>query len=431
MGSGKSQGRLKPFIFAIFAVLVSSAIPVLSASAEELIRMSGDECGDMQLWDLTENMCEPLPMAGMPMRMVMLHGNVFGVRTWEQGPRGRDAWAGPSMVMSDAGSSFGERHYINLDIMATVDKWTFPDRGNPEFAQIGENDSEGRPFIDAQHPHSSPIMGLTLSDTIRLDTGEKDALKLFFAPRGESTDGPIAFMHRPTGMVNPDVPLGHHIGQDVDHITSTVIGGSLKLGDMHYELSAFNGTEPEPEQVDLPIANPNSAAVRLIRDFSGALSAMASFAYVKNPEPDMPDIGYMFRYSASLYVQTHLGGEWEFHDSFIFGAVTGYDHSPALYSLGEEFLFRKQHSSIWGRFEAVERSPFELVVASADSSARWVGALTLGYTQALVRVDEATLSLGGSATRTLLPETFIGSYGGNPWSGKIFFELDGMKMWDL
>src|SRR5262249_45983389 len=161
------------------------------------------------------------------------------------------------------------------DYMGTFERWTFPDRGYPELLQIGETDENGVPFIDAQHPHSSPIMGLTLSDTIRLETSrEKDYLKFFFAPRGESTDGPIAFMHRPSGMANPDAPLGHHVGQDVGHISSTVIGASLKLGETRIEASTFNGTEPEPDKVDLPLGPPNSYAVRLIEEFSPAVAAM-------------------------------------------------------------------------------------------------------------------------------------------------------------
>src|SRR6185312_14267064 len=183
----------------------------------------------MTYWDITQGMCEPLAMPGMPMKMAMLHGNIFGTRVWQQGPRGRDAWASTSMVMGDLGTSVGERHYLSAEVMLTAEKWTFPDQGYPLLMQIGEQNSQGTPFIDAQHPHSSPIMGLSFSDTITLENG-KDFLKFSFAPRGESTDGPVAFMHRATGMVNPDAPLGHHIGQDVGHITSTVLAGALKLG---------------------------------------------------------------------------------------------------------------------------------------------------------------------------------------------------------
>ena len=205
------------------------------------ISIAPKDCTEMEVWDVGMGMCMPLPMADMPMSMVMVHGNAFGAYVTESGPRGRDALVSPNMIMLDVGKTYGDLHYINLDVMVTTEKWTFPENGYPELLQIGEEKANGDPYLDAQHPHSSPIMGLTLSDTIKLGPGEKDHLKVFFAPRGGATDGPVAFMHRPTGMMNPDAPLGYHIGQDVGHITSTVIGGSFKKRKIRFEASAFHG----------------------------------------------------------------------------------------------------------------------------------------------------------------------------------------------
>jgi hypothetical protein len=336
------------------------------------------------------------------------------------------------MVMADLGTNVGDRHYLNVDLMLTAEKWLFPEAGYPLLLQIGESNAQGVPFIDAQHPHSSPIMGLTFSDTISLGTG-KDHVKFFFAPRGESTDGPIAFMHRTTGMVNPDAPLGHHIGQDVGHISSTVIGASLKQGDERFEASVYNGTEPEPTQVDLPLGTPNSFSFRYIHDFSPVLFAMASFARVQNPEPDLPDILFENRYSASAYWQHPLGEEWSFYNTLIYGLITRYDHATSLSSFGEEFLFRGSGPRIWGRVELLQRTPEELAIPGLPdpASGRWVAAFTAGYTHRLAGWEGAELGLGGSVTKYSLPEDFQATYGGNPWSGRIFLQLSGMHMWEL
>ena len=366
------------------------------------------------------------------MSMFMLHGYLFGVHVWEQGPRGRDAWAGPSMIMTESGTSIGDRQYLNLELMLAVDKWTFPDRGNPLFGQIGENDAQGVPFLDAQHPHSSPVMGLTLSDTIKLDSGDKDYLKPFFAPRGASTDGPIAFMHRRTGEVNPDAPLGHHVGQDVGHISSTVIGASWRRSSMIYEVSTFNGKEPNPESIDLPIAAPDSFGMRMIREFSPTFTAMASFGYVHSPEPTEPEIGYLLRYSVSGYHEIKLSDGWTFYNSLILGATTQMDHAQSLGSFSEEFLFSGDRPNIWGRVEVLQRTPEELQIPSTSpATGKWIEATTLGYMHTLVRYEEAILGLGGSVTKTLMPGDFIGAYGGDPWSGKVFVRLSGMKMWGM
>jgi len=392
--------------------------------------LSADECGSMYVWDVSMAMCMPLPMADMPMKMVMLRGNGFGTYISGAGPRGRDAFAGPNMVMLDLGTTLGDRHYLNLDIMGTLEKWTFPDQGYPLLLQVGESNGNGIPFIDAQHPHSSPIMGLTVSDTIKLETGrEKDHLKIFFAPRGESTDGPIAFMHRPTGIANPDAPLGHHVGQDVGHISSTVIGASLNLNHTRFEVSTFNGQEPEPTQIDLPVDVPNSYSLRLIEDFSSTITGMVSAAYVKDPEHDDPSIPFVTRYSASLYTR-HTLKQWHLYNAFIFGLITQYAHAASLASFGEEFwLHNSKEMRIFGRLEVIQRTPHELEIAASDpNSGRWVVATTVGYTHAITQIDEGEIGIGASVTKDFLPTDYQGTYGGNPWTGKLFLQFSGMKM---
>ncbi|MBI3544508.1 MAG: hypothetical protein HY075_14650 [Deltaproteobacteria bacterium] len=406
----------------------------LALLAPSLAHAASADCTDMEVWDVGMGMCMPLPMAGMPMRMLMVHGNAFGAYISEQGPRGRDALASSNMVMVDLGTSLGDRHYLNLDYMATAELWTVPARGYPELLQIGESQANGQPFVDAQHPHNSPVMGLTLSDTIKLGAGATDHLKIFFAPRGESTDGPVAFMHRATGLVNPDAPLGHHIGQDVGHIASTVIGGSLKLGNTRFEASTFHGAEPEPTHVDLPVGAPDSAAARLIEELTPDHSAMVSMAYIHAPEPHDADVSFELRASASVYDAFHLPGDWTLHNTLIYGVVTRYDHASALSSLLDEFWLHKDRLNAWGRVEVLQRTAAELQVpAVADQNAgRWVAAFTLGYTHTVARIDGAQLGIGGSVTADVLPSVFSAAYGGaNPWTGKLFIQLGGMKMWDL
>jgi len=409
---------------------------MIVAFADDLraIPVGSDDCDEMEVWDVGMGMCMPLPMAGMPMQMLMIHGNSFGVYISEQGPRGRSAVSVPNMFMFDLGTTVGERHYLNLDYMGTLELWTTPANGYPELLQIGEDQSNGQPFLDAQHPHSSPVMGLTLSDTIKLNSGEKDHLKLFFAPRGESTDGPVAFMHRPTGMVNPDAPLGHHIGQDVGHISSTVFGESLKFGDTRYEASIFHGAEPQPTQVDLPIGTPDSGAFRLIEEFGSDHMAMASVAYVNAPEPTEPDILFEVRGSASVYDTFRLSDKWMIHNTFVYGGVTHYDHASLLNSFLDEFLLQGDRSNFWGRIEVLQRTAAELEIptVSDQNAGQWFSAFTLGYTYTVARFNDLQLGVGGSATVDWLPSTFATAYGGStPWTGKIFVQVGGMKMWDL
>lgn len=392
--------------------------------------MDANQCqGAMEYWEIQSGMCQPLPMAGMPMSMVMMHGNVFGVATSEQGPRGRREFAAPNMAMIDAGTTVGGAHYLKAELMATAERWTFPERGIPELLQVGETNSKGEPFVDAQHPHSSPVMGLTISDTFRL-SGGRNHLRLFAAPRGASTDGPVAFMHRATGMVNPDAPLGHHIGQDAGHISSSVVGLALHIGGSTFEASAFHGREPEPTKVDLPLGSLNSYAGRVTQELTPWLTAMASGAFIRAPEDHDSQDDFVTRYSASFYVTKSLGDGWTFYDSLIYGAIRNYDHIGLLRSYGEEFLLRGQNANIWGRAELLQRTAEQLAITNAESLGvpRWVTAATIGYTHIVTRHEGTEWGIGTSVTKDFLPSAFRSAYGGEPWTGKIFIQLSGARM---
>lgn len=394
---------------------------------------NNDDCDEMTVWDAPMGMCMPLAGPDMTMRMLMLRGNLFIDEIAETGPRGRPAFVVPNMVMADVGTTIGSAHYLNLDLMLTAEKWTFPSTGSPQLLQVGEENAQGQPYVDAQHPHSSPIMGLTLSDTIRLNS-RRDFLKISFAPRGESTDGPVAYAQRPTGMGNPDVPLGHHVAQDVGHISSTVLVAALKWNQTRVEASIFNGTEPQPTQVDLPMGAPNSIAARIFQDFNSKMAASFSYAYVQNPEPNDPDIAFVVRYSASFSSQIEVFSNATLFNTFIVGLISNYNHAPTLISFGDEFWLRFDRSRIWGRAELLQRTPSQLEIDSAPSSnsGRFVGAITLGYSYALLKEEFGEAAIGGSVTANFVPQEFASAYGGNnPWGARVFVQLKGFQMWDL
>lgn len=160
--------------------------------------------------------------------------------------------------------------------------------------------------------------------------------------------------------------------------------------------------------------------------------AMASVAYVNHPEPHDPDIPYEMRYSASFYSKAKLTDSWSWQNSLIYGAVTHYDHADSLNSFSEEFFFSSGAPNLWGRIEVLQRTPAELGITASDpNTGRWVAALTLDYTHYLWKLPGATLGIGTSVSKDVLPELFASAYGGNPYSGRIFPHVKGMRMWDL
>lgn len=388
-------------------------------------------CQNSEAWDNSQAMCLPLNADGSEKMQFMVHGNAFFTGVWAEKPRGKDAqFAIPNMIMANAGRSVGDTHFLNANLMLTFERWTFHKEGYSELLQIGERDEDENPYIDAQHPHSSPIMGFTLSDTVSLGS-DSDNVRLFFAPRGQSTDGPIAFMHRPTGMTNPDAPLGHHLAQDVGHITSTVLGASLTKGKSTLEISSFNGKEPEPTKSEVPMGKLNSYAARFTQQLSEQWQLMASAAFVKDPEGDHnPNIDHIWRYSLSSYNQTKLDNDWTWSNSLIYGVINFLDEIPKLVSLNEEFLFYKDPCNIWGRAEFVQRTAAQLGIATASDllAPQDVYALTLGYTHDLAMWNSLKFGVGGSFTKVLLPSELEEAYNADPVSGRVFIQLSGMWM---
>jgi hypothetical protein len=371
------------------------------------------------------SMC--MPAAG-PRATWLLSGefNVFGVFSALSGPRGITQFAAPNMFMLDAGRSLGPRQFINLDLMATTELWTYPQRGYPELLQIGEERSNGEPFVDAQHPHSSPVMGLTLSDTVTLSRAS--TLKVFFAPRGESTDGPIAYMHRDSARTNPDAPLGHHVGQDVGHISSTVVGGQLNLAQVTVEASVFNGDEPDPTKVDLPLGPINSEALRVTYAFAPAHRVMASIANVQQQDPQYPGTNSATRLSASLYDRFTPGGAYSLDQTLILGSITRHPTDSTLVSLLDEAVLQRGRSALWGRIELLQRLRSELQIpeTGAGDEKRWVSALTLGYTHWSSLDRGLQIGLGGSLTLDVVPTAWTSAYGSQtPLTVRLIVQVRG------
>jgi hypothetical protein len=393
---------------------------------------SPDRCGAEQYWSFGMSMCLWRP-AERGRWNVMLMGAVFVADVGVSGKRSAHDLVAPNWIMADAGVDVARWNRLELDVMLTAERWTYPDAGYPLPFQIGESNEHGVLFIDHQHPHSSPLMGLQLTDVISLSKDKTRLLRVWFAPRGESTDGPIAFMHRATGTVNPDAPLGHHIGQDVGHISSTVIGLSLTLEHTTIEASTFYGREPSPDVVDLPIGAPDSAALRVSQQLGPHYTVAASAAYVTSPEA--PDhTGPVARASLSGYGRWNLPHGWRAHGTVIWGGIVNYDGVTFLNSITTEVLFTDWSNRLWGRIEALQRTPLELAVpatAQLQNTPDWVGAVTLGYTRKIVSLGPVDFDVGASGSLNFMTDVFLAAYGGRPiLSGKVFIGARLMQMWN-
>jgi hypothetical protein len=413
------------------ATTLSLLLAAVSPSAHGEAADSGHLCGKNETWDNGMSMC--MPVAGATSVLLSGQFNVFGVFSALQGPRGVSQFAAPDMFMGDAGKTVGTHQFINVELMGTLELWTYPYHGYPELLQIGEERSNGTPYVDAQHPHTSPVMGLTFSDTISL--AGMNTLKLFFAPRGESTDGPIAYMHRESAEDDPDAPLGHHVGQDVGHISSTVFGAQLALGSWIVEASAFNGTEPQPTRVDLPLGPVNSEALRITYVISPDHRVMASVAHVDEVDPLYPLANTATRASASLYDHLTLGDIGGVNHTFVIGSIKRSPGYPSLSSFLDEAVLNHGATDVWGRAEVLQRLASELEIpeppaVTPTNDERWVSALTIGCTHWLPWQSRIQVGVGSSLTMDVIPADWAGAYGHRrPLTFRLILQVRGSGLW--
>ncbi|MFM2288315.1 MAG: hypothetical protein RL684_1458 [Pseudomonadota bacterium] len=412
----------------IAARLLPLLLPVLLPASLRAFATDGQACPSGNAWDVAMAMCMPTPDEGGS--TLSAHAGAFAVQSSLPGPRGGNRFAAPNWIMLDAGTSAGPGRRLDLELMATTEVWSFPRTGYPELLQVGEERADGQPYVDAQHPHSSPLMALTLAWTQALASGR--SLRLSFAPRGASSDGPVAFMHRPSARDDPDAPLGHHVGQDVGHISSTVFAARWSAGRVTLEASAFNGAEPAPTHVDLPLATPDSWAVRATVEHAPGHSLAASFARVRQEDGMYPGSRVAQRWSASHADHVEAGPAAALDHTLVLGMITRDGPSPALRSLLDEGVLARGRYDAWWRLEALQRTADELALpATATSeSVRWVQALTLGGTRWWAPSGHWQLGAGASLTLDRLPQEWSAAYGGRtPLTARLIVQLRADGRW--
>lgn len=154
----------------------------------------------------------------------MLHGNVF-LRYNSQdfsnkGSRGGSKFDAPNWVMFMGQRRAGNKGLFRFSAMLSLDELIAGGSGYPLLFQSGES-YKGKPLVDRQHPHdlfSELSVGYTHAFSKNVD------VFAYLGYPGEPALGPVAFMHRPAALYDPDAPLSHH-WTDATHITFERLSG--------------------------------------------------------------------------------------------------------------------------------------------------------------------------------------------------------------
>ena len=119
---------------------------------------------------------------------------------------------------------------------------------------------------------------------------------------GEPALGPPAFMHRTSGVDNPEAPITHH-WLDSTHITFGVVTAGLIVDKWKIEASAFRGREPDQHRYDIEAPKLDSFSARLSWNPIRELSMQVSWGRLHSPEQLAPTVDEDRVTASAIYTQ--------------------------------------------------------------------------------------------------------------------------------
>jgi hypothetical protein len=353
--------------------------------------------------------------------MYMFHGNIF-IRYNEQdisekGSRGDSKVDAPNWFMAMGQRRIGSKGLFHFNVMLSLDA-IFGADGYPLLFQTGEA-YNGKPLVDRQHPHdlfSELSVAYTQSFTKDIDAF------VYFGYPGEPALGPVAFMHRPSSLNNPDATLGHH-WQDATHITFGVATIGFRYKIFKLDGSIFTGREPNEHRYDFDKPRFDSYSYRLTVNPWRVLSVQISKAFIHSPEELDPDED-IDRTTASVSHSLPLIGENHFLTSaFIWGYNdSGPDHKENSFTL--ESNLQLDRFALYGKYENIDKSAVELALDQFDDSIIFnINAVTLGVNYTFLRQFKTNFAIGAQGSLYMADAELDPIYGKNPLSAEIYMRI--------
>ena len=340
--------------------------------------------------------------------MLMLHGAIFPRYTNVSTRRGDDRIDAPNWIMAMYSHSLGDDTQFGLRTMMSLDPLTEQGRGYPLLFQSGESWND-RPLHDRQHPHDLfDEISVTLSRKFNSGFGGY----FYFGYPGEPALGPPTFMHRISAMDDPDAPIAHH-WQDSTHVTFGVATIGVQwssYGAMKIEGSAFTGREPDENRYDFDRPRFDSFSSRFSWNPTPDLALQVSHGYINSPEGLEPNVN-RHRTTASVIYNRRLSWDSNWSSTFVWGQNhdTGEGKTQSFLI---ESDYQRGRDTVYARWERVEKSGHELVLARTDESRIFpVSGYTIGYIRDLSHGNDIDIGLGTQFTINDRPDRLDRYYG--------------------
>jgi len=357
-----------------------------------------------------------------PKWMYMLHGNLFLRYTNQdfsnKGSRGDDKLDAPNWAMFMGQRRVGKSGLFHFSTMVSLDPIT-EKTGYPLLFQSGEA-YKGKSLVDRQHPHD---LFSELSVSYSQALSSKTDVFIYAGYPGEPALGPVAFMHRPSALDNPDAPITHH-WVDATHITFGVATLGIRYGDLKIEGSSFTGREPGENRYNFDKPLFNSWSGRLSYNPTQNWAMQVSHGLIKSPEALHPaeDVN---RTTASAIYSLPLLNDGTFNATAVWGINKTRGHKGENAFLAEA-SWRQHKLALHLRYEYVKKSIEELVLDEGEyghDAVFPVNALTAGFNYDVLKSGGTKLALGSQFMLYHADERLNNLYGKNPLGFEVYLRL--------
>ena len=345
--------------------------------------------------------------------MLMAHGSADLIYDHQGGHRGDNKVISVNMAMFMAQHPVGEGKF-GFRSMFSLEPATIGKTGYPELLQTGETGDGKTPLIDRQHPHDLFMeLALTYSHPIN----EESSAFGYFGMPGEPALGPATFMHRFSGMDNPEAPITHH-WLDSTHITFGVVTLGYIWKDLKVDGSIFTGREPDEQRWNFDETRFDSYSIRLSYNPTAAFTFQASYGWLHSPEQLEPNVNTDRLTASVTYHHSWDQNHWQ--TTFAWGQNRNHPGEVLDGFLLESALRIQETHIIFGRAERVDKDELFPPKHPLNGTSFTVNKLSLGYIYDFTKIRHFTFGVGGSGSVHLLPGELTPAYGETPLSCMLF-----------
>jgi hypothetical protein len=335
---------------------------------------------------------------------VMTHGSVNLNYDRQPGLRGADKTFVSGMLMTMAQRPLGDGTF---GVRAMLSPEPFMGAsGYPLLLATGETADGTSHLVDRQHPHD---LFMELAATYSRPITANSSVFIYGGLPGEPALGPPAFMHRLSGMDNPEAPISHH-WLDSTHITFGVVTAGVVLDNWKFEASTFRGREPDQYRYDIERPYLDSFAGRVSWNPARELSLQVSYGHINSPEQLAPAVNEN-RLTASAIYTTSFGDGHLWSTTVAWGRKMLSPGDTLDGYLLESSAILKNNWTLFMRAERVAENELTDDIVGLEGRTFTVGRVSVGGIYDFVRTEHAKFGIGGLVSRYVLPNDLKPVYG--------------------